>query len=104
MCKCELACVRAAGQHTRWWTKRGGAGRLRSAAAAAAAAAAAGLALIFNLSNPRKTILQVKKRLQVARYSESFTVFLEDQFELIAQWSRQSLVSQGTWLRISQGA
>ena len=33
------------------------------------------LALIFNLSNKRTTILQAKKLFQVARYEESYTMF-----------------------------
>ena len=33
------------------------------------------LALIFNLSNQRTTILHAKKRFQVARYNESYINF-----------------------------
>ena len=36
------------------------------------------LALIFNLNNPRMTVLYAKKnRLQVTKYDESYTVFFE---------------------------
>ena len=35
------------------------------------------LALIFNLKNPRTTILYAKNRLQVAKYDESYTAFFE---------------------------
>ena len=36
------------------------------------------LALIYNLSNLRRTILHAKKRLQVARCNESYTVLFRD--------------------------
>ena len=44
------------------------------------------LALIFNLSNLRTTIMQAQ--LQVARYNKTNTVFLVDQYEAMAQCLR----------------
>ena len=62
------------------------------------------LVLIYNLSNPRTTILHAKIWFQPSRLwdTTSHIMFLSgDRYELIAQWS---IVSRATWVRFLQGA
>ena len=62
------------------------------------------LALIFNLSNPRTTILHAKKQIQVARNNKSCTVFSAEWYEPIAHWLRQLARSKTTWVQFQQDA
>ena len=56
------------------------------------------LALIFDLSNPRTTILHAKIGFRLQ------DVFSVNRYELTAQWPRQVVVCRATWVRFLQVA
>ena len=66
------------------------------------------LALIFNLSNPRSTILHEKSdcRLQntSSNIKSNIPVFFIDWHESMAEWLRQNAESQAAWVRFPLGA
>ena len=55
------------------------------------------MALIFNLSNPTRTVLHAKSWLEVEKYDEPQTFFSLDWIELMAQWLRWGAVMIGSF-------
>ena len=55
------------------------------------------MALIFNLSNPTRTVLHAKSWLEVEKYYEPQTFFSLDWIELMAQWLRWGAVMMGSF-------